>query len=1606
MQDQKQEYIRIKGAKEHNLRNISLNIPHNKLIVVTGVSGSGKSSLAFDVIAREGQRRFLETFSSFSRQFMGKMNRPDVESIEGLSPVITISQKTVGNSSRSTVGTMSDLYDLLRLLYARIGEAPEGLKIRRSLFSFNTPEGACPLCKGLGLEEQISLDKLITDPEKSLRQGVLSPTLPTGYIMYSQVTMDVLDQVCRAHGFNVDIPWKDLSPEQQDVVLNGSTRIKVPFGKHPLESRLKWTGITAKPREEDYYKGMIPVMSDILRRDRNANILRYVESVRCSLCKGKRLNEKALSVRVHDTGIDQLSDKELTVLADWLKSQTWSASEAPVAIPISQKMLRQIELLEKLGLGHLSLSRPAGTLSGGESQRIRLVNQISAELSNVLYVFDEPSIGLHPSGRKALAVIMKTLIGNGNTVIVVEHDEDIIREAEWIIDIGPGAGEHGGELIFNGPLEDFLQNKSLESKSPTYHALHQSSRIILNNNQNLTEEYIELKSCYHHNLKNIDVKFSLKAFNIVTGVSGAGKASLVHGILEKAIQNQLTGTKSVKIEAGSISGIEKIDKLITIDQAPIGRTPRSNPATYTGLADRLRDLFAQMESAKTAGFNKSTFSFNTAGGRCENCQGAGSIQIGMHFLGNVDVICPVCNGKRFKEEILQIHYKDKNISEVLEMTVEEALSFFAGKTSILKYLQTLNDVGLGYIHLGQASSTLSGGEAQRIKLASELQQKDTGNTLYILDEPTTGLHIADIEVLTKALRNLVRNGNTIICIEHDTDLIRQADRVIDLGPGSGSSGGYLTGEGTPLEISKIANSETAKYLRGEEDSTGVPQSVQTDHNNIILNGVSTHLLKNINVIIPKHKLTVITGLSGSGKSSLAFDTLFAEAQSRFTESLSTYSRSLLKQSNPARMESCSGLGPVVAINRKSLSRSARSTVGTITGIYDHYRLLYSRISQTEGKDYTARHFSFNHESGACPVCDGLGIKIVCDPYKLISKPEKSIAEGAMDGHKTGKFYADPNGQYYAALKEVAHQLDLDIEKPWQELDQHTQKIALYGTGDKIWDFKWEYKNKTRSGEHAMQAPWPGFCNLINDEYQRRHLNKNIEDLEDLLQEKTCETCHGSRLKPELLEISCMGKNIAQLSDLSVDESLIFFNDRADISMSPEQKAIISEIRSGLMSLMNVIQELGLGYLSISRSSSSLSGGEGQRLRLAGALSSKLYGVTYVLDEPTIGLHSKNIIPLTRVLRKLIHNGNTAVVVEHDEIFIREADHIIEMGPGAGRQGGEVIFKGTIEDILNSESSPTGSFLRNPFYPQAEKRNFSPRSFGIRGASKHNLKHIDLDFISGGIIAITGISGSGKSTLVMDVLFRSAKTGQPIGCESTYGLDQFDRVISMDQQPLSSNSLSTPATLTGLMDLLRERFAASPCAKSHKLGKSAFSYIHKDGKCPDCNGYGQKKTSMDFMGDVWTICETCQGSRYKESSLECLLQGKNIAQVLNMTVDEALIFFEHDPKLNTYLKPLSDLGNGHLELGQAGDTLSGGEAQRLRLANEMILHRKGHNLYLFDEPTTGLHFRDILKLIKVFNELADEGHTLMFIEHNVLLTGIANQYFELGPGSGEKGGRLI
>ncbi len=1447
--------ILIENAYENNLKNVSLRIPHYKLIVVTGVSGSGKTSLVYDVLCTEGQRLFFENFIG-GRQSSTKLSHPKASRIEGLFPVISIDQNNVVRSPRSTVGTLTELYDLLRLLFARLGKTDiPGIHLHRSLFSFNMPDGYCPVCKGLGLQDHIDPELLIADASKTIREGAFTLTTPNNYIIYSQVTMAVLDQVCRAEGFSVDTPWKDLNLQQKEVVLYGSDKIKVLFGKHPLESRLKWTGITAKPREEDYYKGIVPVMEDILRRDRNPNIMRFARSRPCEQCEGKRLNEKALSVTLWGKDISSYTAMSLREFHRFFTELSATSDESAVLEPVREAILNRTSILLKLGAGHLSLDRESLTLGVGEAQRIRLANQVTAGMRNVLYILDEPSVGLHPSEQKDLLEVLRSLVDSGNTVLLVDHDEQSIRDADWIIDIGPGAGKSGGEVLFNGPSETFFNSPQPASLTHRFLVDHKVNVASSKNSGDLV--FFGAEKANRNNLRNISPRFLVGSFNVITGISGSGKTSLVNFLLENTLPHQK----------------DLFKKIIHIDSSPIGRTPKSNPATYTGMSDHIRDLMASLPESHQRGYKKGQFSFVVKGGRCEECGGAGIQQIGMHFLGNVEVVCESCNGKRFTDETLEIKYKGHNIFNILELTIDEAHLFFENHPKITHITGILSELGLGYLKLGQPSTTLSGGEAQRVKLAYELSRSSADQTLYVLDEPTTGLHFADIEVLLKALRKLVNKGNTLLCIEHDPSFILQSDWVVDLGPGSADEGGEIVAEGFVHDLLNHPSSKTAfelrKYLKRE---TSIPIRARqdiTDETPIQIFGAATNHLKDIDVTFPVNAITAVTGVSGSGKSSLVYGTLFAESQRRFLEGMSSYNRQFTTKAGTPIFRESRGLIPAISLEKKNPAKNPRSTIATYTGLYDLYRLLFSRLAETgtPGIRPLSTAFSYNAEEGACPVCKGLGSLVVCDELKLINSPSNSIISGAMDGTKTGRFYGDPYGQYVATLLTVGKEYGFDYSIPWRELDHKAKELALKGCGEMVFDVEWKYKRGAHEGVHQLKTSWPGFLKLVEEEYFRKHGDARGEALLELMKSESCPQCGGYRLKPGILQYTIEGLHIGEITALSTDDAIDWFSDGFAEKFKTElEKQAATVLQESINERLKALQQAGLGYISTNRIVGTLSGGEFQRLQLAGLVRAPLTGVVYLLDEPSFGLHPRDIRRISDLILKLNQHGNTIIMVDHSPLMIELSEFTIELGPGTGSLGGQLIYSGKTKDYPKEEPLTTEQFPVNG----------NPRKgLSIQKAHANNLRHIDVEISAGILTAITGVSGSGKTSLLDKVIYESLISERPVNCDDIQGKEHFSGSIYIEQSVPGTGHTATVGSMLGVSDHLARIYAARAESKKQGFKSSHFISGSRDSRCVACEGTGFSHVSMDFFNDIETPCERCGGTGFRDEVLEVCIEGKSI-----------------------------------------------------------------------------------------------------------------------------------
>ena len=1619
--------ISIRGARQNNLKGVDLDLPAGRLVAITGVSGSGKSSLAHDVIHAEGQRRYLEVLSSHTRRYLLKLDRPELEHAEGLRPAVAVDQRTSAApgaaSARSTVGTLTGLAPHLRLLLSRAGQPhlDSGRAVPSSLLSFNSPAGQCPACRGLGLEDRVDPELLVGDAARSLRQGALVVTTPTGYMVYSQITMDSLDLVCRAHGFDVETPWSQLTDGQRQVVLFGSDRVKVPLGKHKLESRLRWTGITARPREEGYYQGIVPIIQGILRVKRNNNALRFARSGPCSACGGARLKPEALEVTFRGQNMAALLGMTVTELDRFAGGLALTPAEAPVGAPLLEELGRRCGLLRRLGVGHLQLCRGAATLAGGEARRVRLATQLQGGLQGLLHVLDEPTVGLHPRDIAGLIEVLQELRDQGGSVLVVEHDPATILGADWLVDVGPGAGAQGGQVLYSGPLAAFVGSPAPpDARESVTRAYLTGARRVSRTPARPTEaEELRLRGAAARNLKGVDATFKLGALNVVCGVSGSGKSTLVAQVLGPAVARRLglAGFDPPGAHLG-LEGAGALKRVLLVDQRPIGRTPRSNPATYTNLHDHLRTMLAGTTLARERGWGKGRFSFNVKGGRCEACQGAGVQSVGLHYLADVEVRCPECRGRRFNPETLKVRVEGHSVADLLDLPVARALELFASPSPARRILTALDAVGLGYLPLGQPATTLSGGEAQRIKLAAELGRGGKGLGLFLLDEPTTGLHPADVQVLLDALSGLVDRGHTVVVVEHDLEVIAAADHVIDLGPEGGQEGGRLLFQGTPDALLQHQGSPTAQALRDRGQGMTPPpdREAPSAPEELIITGARTHNLRDLSLRLPHNAITALVGVSGSGKSTLALDTIAAEARHRYASALSAFARQFMRQAPRGEVDALSGLTPVVTVEGEP-ARGRRSTLATFTGVQEDLRLIFSRAGHA---GLSAGDFSFNHSQGACLACEGLGSQPRCDPALLVTHPHRSLLDGALAGHGPGAHYGDPDHRYVAILREVGRQHGVDFSRPWDSLDDLARELSMWGSGERTYEVSWHYNRAGRTGTHQLETRWEGFAALVEDAYARKRGQRRAAALQALVRQVPCPACQGRRLAPAPLAVRVGGLGLADLGDATVSRAQGLLRVLAD-QVSTEDREITAEPRQRVRKRLAALEELGLGHLQLGRPLASLSRGEARRAQLAGALGLGLCGLTYVLDEPTVGLHPTDTRKLIQALRALRDRGNTVLVVEHDPEVILAADHVVELGSGAGEAGGSLLHSGPVEALLNGPDTPTSMQLRR-HAEESASRPLCPEAIeaeGIRvvGASAHNLRDLDLHFPRGGLGVITGVSGAGKSTLLNEVLVPSVALERPVGCAEVHGLDRFRQVRALHRGAQGKGGgPGTPATRSGAMDPIRACFAGTPLAKERGYGRSAFSPGGKGGRCPACKGAGQSKVEMGFLADVRLPCHACHGTGFTRELLEVCLDGLNLAQVMALTVDQAAHHFgpgssagsSAGSKVRRRLTPLARAGLGYLRLGQPARTLSSGELQRLGLAaliQDPSTEDPG-DLILLDEPTVGLHLQDVQGLLRLLGELIAGGHTVLVVEHHQTVIRAANWQLELGPGSGDEGGQVV
>jgi excinuclease ABC subunit A len=1824
------EFVRnaiiIRGARQNNLKGIDLDLDLNKFHVITGPSGSGKSSLAFDTIYAEGQRRYVETFSPYTRQFLDRMDKPVVDEVRGIPPAIAIEQANRVRTTRSTVGTMTEINDYLKLLMPRLAKAfcpecgreisletsdgiatsvlanlkersvlvvfgvpaPPGTKpedffsflnqqgflrvwlnqealrtdgaprVKRlpaivpviqdritvdepnrarlveavehalrygkgqvtivtiepveehrfstgwhcpycdieirpptpGLFSFNNPLGACPACRGFGRIIGIDLDRAMPDRRLSIAEGVVKP-FQTGQMRECQQ-----DLLSRAIDRDVDIhcPFEDLPSADQKWVIEGDVRPDLTADE--VWESGGWYGVRGffNWMESRTYKMHVRVF-----------LSRYRAYTLCPRCQGTRFKPETLNFKVVIDGgrftLSALHQMPVEALSDRLRLLDISQNDGATEILRSQ-IVSRLNYLADVGLGYLTLDRPTRSLSGGEVQRVNLTTCLGASLVNTLFVLDEPSVGLHPRDVHRLIGVLRGLRDKGNTLLVVEHEEAVIRSADNVIEIGPGRGELGGKLVFQGAL-DQIEEAPAESLTAAY--LTGKKRIVPPERRRKPGRILEVIGAREHNLRNIDVKFPLELFCCVTGVSGSGKSTLVQNVLYENLL-RLKGGSSDETPGicDRITGAHDIDEVLLVDQSPLARSPRSTPAVYVGVFDRIRELFSMVPESIVAGLSPGVFSFNAGAGRCERCSGLGYEKVEMQFLSDQYIRCAECGGKRYQPHVLAIKLHGKSIHDLLELTVTEAIAFFESidaNEGLAAPLELLKQVGLGYLRLGQPVNILSGGESQRLKLVGHLTEskKSSRHSLLIFDEPTTGLHFDDIAALLNVFQQLVDRGNTLVVIEHNLEVIQSADYVIDLGPEAGAAGGSLVGAGTPEELAKNNRSHTGIALREKMavrfgGSPGIPRVSEAPsifkRPEIVVHGARHHNLKNLSLSLPQEKMVVVTGLSGSGKSSLAFDILFAEGQRRFMDSMSTYARQFVQQLERPDVDHVEGLPPSVAIEQRVTRGSGKSTVATLTEVYHFLRLLFAKL----GTQFCPRCVIPAAKMSASAIFRQV-TEILIRGSATLTAPVVKARKGY---HKEVAEWAEREGfvelivdkkrcptmEFPTLERYREHTIDVVIaelqkELPAAELQNLVQKALIIGKGSAF--LLPGSPSVSRSGPRWKRAKLSppvtekvilssemtcpgcgdafeeldprlfsfnsphGWCTKCNgfgyilpfnadedDAGSRLEAELVAELKSDSVSEESvepCPGCRGARLNAIARAVRVEGYTIDQITGCSVRDAISQIN---DLKFDGTEHQIGADILSEIVQRLSFMRQVGLDYLTLDRSAKTLSGGESQRIRLAAQLGSNLRGVLYVLDEPSIGLHPRDNERLLDTLQALKEKGNTLVIVEHDEETMRRADLIVDLGPGAGRRGGELVALGSIDEIRKCRSSATGRYLEKPMsHPMRGSRRALQDIdwLEISGANANNLKDVDVRFPIGRLSVITGVSGSGKSTLLRSVLLpavrgnlernRKKNASETFAWKEVSGVDRLGGVFEVDQSPIGKTSRSIPATYVKIFDNIRALFGQLPESRIRGYNPSRFSFNTERGRCELCSGQGVIKLEMNFLPSSYIPCEACGGKRFNPQTLEIKFNGKSIGDVLEMTIEEAVDFFRSQPRIHKPLDLLLQTGLGYLQLGQPSPTLSGGEAQRLKLVSELksgvakeLNERVRKNripkstLYLLEEPTIGLHMADVRLLVDVLHRLVDDGNTVIVIEHNLDVIAEADYIVDIGPEAGREGGKVV
>lgn len=1833
--------LRVEGARRHNLQSLSVSLPLRKLIVVTGVSGAGKSSLAFDTLWAEGQRRYVESFSTYARQFLQRIERPPADLFEGVPPAVAIERAGAFRTSRSTLSTMTEIADYAKLLWARLAQrqcvrcggdqrafepgsaadevaswqagsvaavgfrsacdqlpelraagfiralsaegqvvtldmaaadAPAKLavvvdrvrldaecrsrlfeafetafsfghgiafacepgsgEVREltqrprcqdcgseeeaeavppvGLFSFNSPVGACQTCRGFGRTIEIDPARVVPDASLSITKGAVKPLVTRRRARERRRMLEM----CRSQGIETDVAWADLRPEQRRLVMDGDG---------------KWRGVRGFFRrlERKSYRMHVRVL-----------LARYRGYVSCADCGGSRMCPETGRWRLSGHSLGEFYRLTVDQALGFVEGLELTGSRVALAAPLREEMVGRLRYLLSVGLGYLTLSRQSRTLSGGERARAALAASLGASLVDTLFVLDEPTTGLHARDTAKLVSTLRGLRDASNTVVVVEHDPDVVRAADQVVELGPNAGTAGGQLVYQGPpaglvngagvataTADYLSGRLGLPAAPSVPSVAESGSVVI-------------RGACANNLDDVDIEIPLRRLVTVTGVSGSGKSSLVEDVLVAGLKvalrrpdggagpDELGGdgdedidTRRSRWREVAVRPAKALSDLVLVSQVPLTQSGRSSLLSFVGGHTHLRTVMAATADARRLGLAAADFSTNTGKGRCQMCRGAGFERVEMQFLPDLRVRCPECRGRRFRDELLRVRWRGHSVADLLETTVDD-LCVLVGEDAgdaavrrLRRVLEPLSEMGLGYLEAGRSLDGLSTGEAQRLKLVGALtgttrrgRAGKLGGTLFVLDEPTNGLHMADVDVLCRVLDRLLEEGHSLVVVEHHPQLIARSNWVIDLGPEGGDGGGRLMAVGSPEEVARCPESRTGAVLDellrpAQPAATSLAEPAVSEvrrlaRSAIVVRGARAHNLRSLDVDIPRGKLVVLSGPSGSGKSTLAHDILFAEGRRRYLETLSPYARRYLRPLERPEVEVVAGVPPTVAIEQRETRAGRKSTVATVTEIHAFLRVLYARCGQrrcpdcdvaikAETRDSLARRLVAELAGRGCLLLAPLVRSRKGEYRDLIERlrEDDAIAGVVVDGEvfrfadhgpgeiKPARYTVHDieaivlEGRMPKDRAAVAERLAAPLEVA---LDRGDGTVVVQGPrgGRKTWSTTLSCPDcgrgfeapdprelsfhsprgwcpgcrgtGLRPGEETDLLPeWGDEDGPLNDEEDGRRDDSLLkgprakgkqaggsEDADALAARQVpdldgdpnaCSQCRGARLRPESLAIRVGGLSIAAVCALSLDKAADHLRSLTTdvVSQGPVREAVTR---------LEVLDAVGLSYLSLDRSFGSLSGGEQQRVKLGAQIGAGPCGVLYILDEPTIGLHARDTGRLLDTMRRLRDEGSSVLVVEHDEDVIRAADVVVDMGPGGGRRGGEVVAVGPPDRVLAEPRSHTAQHLgsANP-----ERRQLSGRSVltgevpavGLRGVRARNIHGLDVDFPLAALTVVSGVSGSGKSTLVVDVLSRAvarALRGDPVppGVDRVTGVDALRRVAVVDSSPIGRTSRSIPLTYVNAFTHLRKLFAAVPEARARGWGPGRFSFNVKGGRCDTCRGLGRVAVGMSFLPGASLGCDACSGARYHRQTLAVRWKGLTIADVLALTVEEAVEVFSDVPRLHRPLSFMKEIGLGYLSLGQSSAQLSGGEAQRVKLAAELASgvdrRREGLGvvLYILDEPTTGLSVGDVARLVGALRRLTERGHGVVVIEHNLEVIKAADCLVDLGPEGGPGGGQMV